>query len=231
MTSPQDPWQQPGYPPYPQGGFPPPGTPVGGTQQHGGFTPYPQQPSNQQQGYQQQGQPNPYAAPPVSPYEGVPARPKTIEIAFWIAEVVPVLVTVMMVLSFLGAWSLISRLPTEDQAVQGTFGKAAMTGLILVTIFFVALTAVWVALGFQLRAGRNFARVILTVLAALWALSAVSGLVNGGFMINVAQEKLPVVSAVLSYAQDAVGLAAMVAFVVLVFVTPSNRYFQQANRR
>src|SRR5699024_5182031 len=97
VTSPQDPWQQGGSPQQPPGGYPQ--QPGNQPQQYPGGPPpggYPQYP-----GAAPRGMPDPYAAPPPPGQQGGPPRPTTVETAFWIAVVVPILVTVLTVISFL----------------------------------------------------------------------------------------------------------------------------------
>lgn len=216
VTSPQGPWQQGGYPQYPQGGYPQQGPPSGGFPQQSGFVPYPQ------------GQANPYAAPPV-PAQEMLQRPATVEVAFWIAVVVPILVTVTMVLGFLTIWPLLKNVP--DSEVQGIVGTFAISGLIILTLFFLVLTTLWILFGFKMRAGYNWARVTLIVFAGLWLMWAVVRLSAGGSMFALPAAEMPVMATVLSYTQNIMGLVGMIAFCVLVFLPASNQYFESARSR
>ncbi|MBB5066945.1 hypothetical protein BJ969_000033 [Saccharopolyspora gloriosae] len=209
MTSPHDPWQQAGPPPpYPSA--PPPGaTPYGPAP--GGF--------------------------PQSGYDfAEPARPVAVECAFWIAIVVPLLVTVlyavnsMLTQSFLiGTVGSDSGDPALNQEVVGLMAGISFAVFLFVVVFEVVLTALWITFGFKLRAGRTWARVVLTVFAAFWALYSVGGLITGEPGLTgalAADTPTPAGIVALGYAQSAVGLLAMAAFLVLVHLPASNRYFQ-----
>ncbi|WP_263249959.1 hypothetical protein [Saccharopolyspora rosea] len=216
MTTPQGPWQQGGYPQYPQSG---------GFQQ-----PYPQ--------YQQ----NPYAAPPVPQQEmaGL-SRPKTVEGAFWIAIIVPLAVTVISVVGYLLLFnwadsamaSSVRDLGGSGQELERTlsfFKAGIMFVFALFTVVYLVLTFLWILFGFKMRAGRNWARVTLTVFASLFVLFSVYLLVNGGVGAGGVPSRIqpPTAFAVLTYVQGGLGLVAMVGFLVLAYAKPSNWYFQAA---
>ncbi|MFB9568647.1 hypothetical protein [Saccharopolyspora hordei] len=236
MTSPHDPWQQGGYPQYPQGGTPSGGFPQSSTPS-GGF---PQQ--QPQGGYPQ----NPYAAPPVPAQEmaQVP-RPMTVEIAFWIAIAVPLLVTVLSVVSFMTLQGYlndtVASVTSDPELAEFQDGMSSfMNGIMLATFIFftviyLVLSALWILFGFKMRAGRNWARITLTVFASLWVLSALASLVQGGSSMAVTGEvpeiELPTSYYVIAYVESGLGLLAMGAFIVLVFLKQSNWYFDAAARR
>ncbi|MDR7302366.1 hypothetical protein [Haloactinomyces albus] len=263
MTSPQDPWQQNQQPPlgqYPPGQQPPgqylqQGTPSGGFPQQGGYAQYPQYSQYQYFQYQQleyqhpqyPGDPrqagypqnHPYAAPPVSPHDmaGVP-RPKTIEAAFWIAVVVPVLATVMFVVStFLQREAMNAVLSsTSDPDIQEMAGSVAMVGIGIMVFFYVVLTGLWILFGFKMRAGRNWARVTLTVFAGLWLfvsllqlMGATSTTITAGGTSTSLDSSGTAMA--LAYTTAAVSFLAMVVFIVLAYLRPSNWFFQAARRR
>jgi hypothetical protein len=222
VTSPQNPWQQGGYPQgSPSGGFP---------QQ------YPQG------AYPQYPQPNPFAAPPVSAHEiGALKRPITVEIAFWIAVVVPLLSTVLSVVSYLLLQGFvndsIASASTGDADIDAQISSVANGFLlfffIFLTIIYLILTTLWILFGFKMRIGRNWARITLTVFAAFWMLAGLIGLVQGGvaFSGDLEGVELPGSYFALSYSQLGLGLVGMIAFITLVFLKSSNWYFQAANRR
>lgn len=252
VTSPQDPWQQNQYPPgqYPPGQYPQypqQGTPSGGFPQQGGYPQYPQHPQYPQQfqypgdprqgGYPQQV--HPYAAPPISPYDmaGVP-RPKTVETAFWIAVVVPVLATVLFVVGiFLQRDAMNAALSSAgDPDVQEVAGNVAMVGIGIMVFFYVVLTGLWILFGFKMRAGRNWARITLTVFAGLWLFISLFQLMGATSTTVVAggtstSLDLSGVAMALTYTTTAVSFLAMVAFIVLVYLKPSNWFFQAAQYR
>lgn len=241
VTSPQDPWQQGGYSQYPsQGGYPQ-------YPQSGSYPQYPQ--GNQYQGNQypvnqypggQYQQGGPYAQTPA--IAGYP-RPATIGVAFWIAILAPIVATVLGALNFLFLQSWASNAinatggdpgDPDIQSVQ----HAASIGVIVLggvaTFFSLVLTLLWILFAFQMRAGRNWARVVLTIFASIWCLSAIYILITaargglGGLELP-ADVQPPTSVAIISFALGAMGLISMAMFIVLVFLKPSNWYFQ-ANR-
>ncbi|MER7012302.1 hypothetical protein ABT324_12840 [Saccharopolyspora sp. NPDC000359] len=236
MTSPQNPWQQGGYPQYPQGGTPSGGFPQQQYPQGG----YPQQP---QGGYQQQ---NPYAAPPVPAQEMAPVpRPMTVEIAFWIAIAVPLLVTVLSVVSFMTLQGYLNdtiagvtadpELPSEFQDGVSSFVNGIMLiTFIFMTVIYLILTGLWILFGFKMRAGRNWARVTLTVFASIWVLSSIMSLIQGGstatFTGDMPDIALPTSYYVMTYIQGGLGLLSMGGFITLVFLQPSNWFFNASRR-
>lgn len=263
MTSPQDPWQQQGQsgqiPPHPQqGGYHPSGPSSGGFPNQGGYYPpgY-QNPGHPGAGYPQQPgypvpspyapnpyAPGPYAAPPVSAGEtAAPESPATITAAFWIAMVVPVVVTVLYAVNMLMGLQLINEaINTGGVGATGEMRQVATgVGTVLVIMFgffivlYAVLTGLWILFGFKMRAGRNWARVTLTVFASLWGLAAVVALVSGGVTFEssggLAAIETPAALLVLGYVQNALSLFAMISFVVLVFLRPSNWFFRAAAHR
>ncbi|MGW1677180.1 hypothetical protein [Saccharopolyspora sp. NPDC002376] len=232
MTSPQNPWQQGGYPQggTPSGGFPQQQYPQGG---------YPQQ-QYPQAGYQQ----TPYSAPPVPQQEmsQVP-RPITVEIAFWISIVVPLLATVLSVVSYMLLQGFLNDMVADvtdpDMPSEISDGMTSVVNgimlftFIFITVIFLILTGLWILFGFKMRAGRNWARVTLTVFASLWLINAIVSLIGGGsvtFNGDLPNVALPTSYYVLTYSQAGLGLLTMGAFITLVFLKPSNWFFN-ANRR
>ncbi|MBA8827156.1 hypothetical protein FHX42_004540 [Saccharopolyspora lacisalsi] len=248
MTSPQDPWQQGqqqgqqygqqpgGYQQQPQQpGHPQQGTPSGG---------FPQQPGHPQQaGYPQA---NPYAAPPVSSQETAEVpRPSTVDAAFWIAVVVPVVATVLTVVNFVLVMDLVngmmsaefSDLNTQNAETARNVARSIVLGMgIFIAFCYAILTGLWILFGFKMRAGRNWARITLTVFAGIWCLSAIGGLVSGaGGVMGMSQlpegAELPSGLVILGYVQSGLGLLTMAAFLVLVYLKPSNWYFLATRHR
>ncbi|MEV0703899.1 proline-rich domain-containing protein [Saccharopolyspora sp. NPDC050389] len=222
MTSPQNPWQQGGYP---QGG-----TPSGGFPQQypqGGFSQYPQS--------------NPFAAPPVPAHElGAFKRPITVEIAFWISVVVPLVATVLSVMSYLMLQGFVNDSiagTTGDTDVDRQLASIANGFLlflfVFITIIYMILTGLWILFGFKMRAGKNWARITLTVLAGIWMLVGVISLIQGGSMTmtgDLDQVQLPGSFFALSYSQTGLGLVGMIVFTAVVYLKPSNWYFKAASR-
>ena len=223
MSSPQNPWQQPsGYPPQAAGGTGPHPVPQSG--------PLPQAP-------------NPYAAPPAPTPPRVP-RPKTVEAAFWIAVAVPLLAVIFNVLSFFLAQKAVDQAFRQEAAtdeyvaeVQDGFSQLAQ-GLvfgvsIFVTVLMLILTALWILFGFKMRAGRNWARVVLTIFAAIWLLNVISGLASGlgtGGYGSLEDVEMPTSFLVVTVLDQAISGLGMIAFLVLVYLKPSNWYFNAARQ-
>ncbi|MGI8308715.1 proline-rich domain-containing protein [Saccharopolyspora hattusasensis] len=222
MTSPQNPWQQGGYP---QGG-----TPSGG---------FPQQ--HPQGGYSQYPQSNPFAAPPVPAQElSTFQRPITVEIAFWIAIVVPLLATVLSVLSYMLLQGFVNDSiagsmgdPDLDQQIASVANGVMLFFFVFITIIYLVLTGLWILFGFKMRAGKNWARITLTVFAGLWMLFGVIALIQGGSMTmsgDLDGANLPSSYFALSYSQTGLGLVGMIVFLTLAYLKPSNWYFKAASR-
>ncbi|WP_157405420.1 hypothetical protein [Actinopolyspora halophila] len=241
MTSPQNPWQQD---PSQQPGYQS-GTPSGGFPQQG----YPQQPYQQQpypqQGYQQGAYgANPYAAPPVSASEFAAAqRPTTIDVAFWIAIIAPIVVTLLTAGAMLSVTQMVDEMvagadieTTSPNAPDpATVANAVFMAIFSIAIFFYAvLTGLWILFGFKMRAGRNWARITLTVFAGIWILYMLPTLFGNGMtsMNNMtlqgSQVDLdpPVALFALNISTGAVSIIAMIAFLVLVWMRPSNWFFK-----
>lgn len=219
MNFPQNPWQQ--------GGYPQSGTPSGG---------FPQQPQQQPGGYQPYSQ-NPFSAPPVPMHEmAVPQRPAQVETAFWIAVVLPLLVTVLNVVSYLVLQghvheSIGGGADDVEREVASAVNGVMLVFFIILTIFYLILTGLWITFGFKLRAGRNWARITLTILAGFWAMSSLGTIGSGGLAGLSDTEALPGSYYALSYAQGGLGIIGTVAFVALVFLPKSNAFFDAASRR
>ncbi|WP_146134762.1 hypothetical protein [Actinopolyspora mortivallis] len=226
MTSPQNPWQQ-----EPS-----------------------QQPDPYQQGYSQQGgQPNPYAAPPVDTGTTLAAhRPLTVNIAFWIAVLAPIVVTLLMgasmlsISEFIGqtVGATITEQDIPENMTRDEFRSAMMAGVMLVFGFllflFAVLTTLWIVFGFKMRAGRNWARITLTVFAAVWLVFMLPNLFGNGMTsvdttqtVNgqtVRMDEVPTVLTALNISIGAVSVVSTIAFLVLVWLRPSNWFFSAAKR-
>ncbi|CAM06103.1 hypothetical protein A8924_7302 [Saccharopolyspora erythraea NRRL 2338] len=179
---------------------------------------------------------SPYAAPQVPAHElaGV-RRPQTVNLAFWVAIVNPLLFTVLTAVVMLMAMQALSgAMPQGDgmDDFRNAIGYTVMIVMGIFIFFYLILTGLWIAFGFKLRAGRNWARITLTVLASIWAVSCLTGLVSGPINLTGSEGfELPGGLMAMSYATNALGLVGCGAFIALVFVKPSNWYFQAASHR
>ena len=191
---------QPG--PY-QGGQPNPGVP-------GGYN-YPGQASPTQGGYAYPGNPFGQTAPPEDP-----ARPQQVNMAFWllIGTAVLGLISLPFTISYMNSPAYleylesISRdlgLQVDSQSLADTVASSTISTVLGVILG----AAVRVGLALLVRAGFNWARIILTVLAVL-SLIGLFGLFSTGPVVGV----LTLVS-----------LVATIAAVVLLYMKPSGEYF------
>ncbi|MBE9374884.1 hypothetical protein IQ251_10560 [Saccharopolyspora sp. HNM0983] len=218
MTSPQHPWSRPDAG---QGSW---------NQQSAWGAPAPHYPAQQ------------YPAPQHPAPQPGEARPKTAEAAFWISVVIPLLATVLAVVGYLLLLNFISTMfdatagsgraaPESDEVLAG-LQSFLLVFFISLTVAYLVLTALWIVFGFKMRAGKNWARVVLTVFAGLWVLVSMGMLPNAGGMTAFSAGELPggveppggLIA--LGFAQAAVGLLGMIAFLLLAFAGPSNRYFR-----
>ena len=155
--------------------------------------------------------------------------------------IVPLAVTVISVVGYLLLFnwadeamaSSVRDLGGGGQELESTlsaFKAVLMVVFALFTIGYLVLTFLWILFGFKMRAGRNWARVTLSVFASLFALFSVFLLFNGGVGSGDLPTGVhpPTAYAVLTYVQGGLGLVAMVGFLVLAYVRPSNWYFQAA---
>lgn len=168
-------------------------------------------------------------------------RPATVNAAFWIAIIVPILVTVIMAIQMVFTIQLVDQTfaerefsgQTED--VRAAVGGIAIVFFAVVIFFSAVLTTLWIVFGFKMRAGRNWARVTLTVFASIWLLFTLPSLITGGMTFNMAgsapEIEMPAGMTALGITSSAITVAAMITFIVLVFLRSSNWYFQAARYR
>jgi hypothetical protein len=157
-------------------------------------------------------QPGNAESPTASGGAAAPARPGTIEGAFWAFVASTVLGLVGGILLFVNRDALVDTLRTADRQRGGTLtdaqiDQAATITLVISVVIVVLIAALYLLFAFKLRAGRNWARIVLTVLTALHVISLLT-------------------------AQDTIfgylaALAAVVG-VVLSFTGPSNTYIAAA---
>lgn len=186
---------QPGYPGrgYPPQGYPGPGYPPGGP----GYPVYP--------GY----------AAGVAP-QPEPARPDTVTWAFvaWMLVALASLVGLIVVLTD-PAWDRALQAATRTAGVDTqSLVNVARTFAIIVFVIFVAL---FIFFAIKMYTGRNWARVVLTVLGALQLLNALTPTTTSvtvdGVVFRTALWPMYVTAVI------------VVAAIVLMYVAPSNVYF------
>lgn len=138
-----------------------------------------------------------------------PARPSTVEGAFWAFIASTVIGLVGGLLIFGNHDSIADALRNSNrQSGRGLtdtqIDQAVNIAMVTAVVIAVIIAALYLLFAFKLRAGRNWARIVLTVLTALQLISLLVG------------------------QNTIVGFVAVVAAivgVVLSFMTPSNAYF------
>lgn len=103
---------------------------------------------------------------------------------------------------------------TMDGAAAGGAGVGAFIGLIIFVV--------WIAIVFQMRNGKNWARITLAVLGGLSVLFGVIGLFGLGALFSIGV--LGVLQGLLNLAQ----LAVVIGAIVFMFKADASRYFQAA---
>jgi hypothetical protein len=143
---------------------------------------------------------------PNNPGSTVESRPVTVVGAFWCFIATTVIGLVSAALIVLGKKSIEDAAHDANLPQGVDADRVADASTIVVAVLSVIIALLFVLFAIKLRAGRNWARIVLTVVTAL---DVVSILVNGG--------------SVLGY----VGLVAAVLGVVLSFTPASNAYFSR----
>ncbi|WP_329046062.1 hypothetical protein OG738_30645 [Amycolatopsis sp. NBC_01488] len=141
-----------------------------------------------------------------------PARPSTVEGAFWAFIASTVIGLVGGLLIFGNRGSITDALRNSNRQNGGgltdaQIDQAVTIAMITAVVIAVVIAALYLLFAFKLRAGRNWARIVLTVLTALQLLSLLIGQ-----------------STIVGY----VGVLAAIAGVVMSFLAPSNAYFAAA---
>ena len=153
---------------------------------------------------------------PVLPQELAPARPPTITAAMWIWIVGAVLaVAVVPVLLLTNTASIAADLRGgRDPSVSEAPELAVQVWAVLAGFGMLVAAAPYIAFAVVLRNGHNWARILLTILGALGALSMV--------MITLLGLRAPVWQAGVTISIVVIGLT--IAAVVLQFLPASNKF-------
>jgi len=149
-----------------------------------------------------------------------PPRPRTVDLAFWCW----ILTTVISLLGLI----LTLTSPVWDDAIEAgvrSSGRAtidvqtlvSVSKTILIVVFLISI-AIYLLFAFKMRAGRNWARITLTVFGALTILSS---LMPATGSVTVNSETYSAGSRGPSWIAAVVALVA----IILMFVGESNRYF------
>ncbi len=151
-----------------------------------------------------------------------PVRPMTVTLAFWDWILMVVVSAISVVVVFTS--------PVWDQAIAAGAASANTTGNLYVNVqslvttvkviavsFFVVFAALYLFFAFKMNAGRNWARIVLTVVAALAVISgftATSTVTVNGQVFSPGSQIFGWISALLA-----------VAAIVLMYLPQSNAYF------
>lgn len=144
-----------------------------------------------------------------------PPRPGTIEGAFWAFIAAPVIGLIGGLMVFGNRDEIATTLRDSNRQRGGNLtdaqiDQAANITMITALVVAVVIAALYLLFAFKLRAGRNWARIVLTVLAALQLISVLTGQ-----------------STIAGY----VAVLAAVVGVVLSFTGPSNAYIAAVKGR
>jgi hypothetical protein len=215
------PGQQPGYPApggYPgQQGGPPASGGYPGQQGYPGVQPYPAGPP----GYQG------YGTYPGGGLPPEPVRPNTVTYAFWCWLATTAVSLVGLILTLTS--------PIWDQAVAAgvqTSGGVTLdvqslvtTVRIIAVVVFLIFAGVYLLFAFKMYAGRNWARIVLTVFGALSLLSALTPTTSS---VTVNGEVYSPTSSGLTSVLPWVSALLAVAGIVLMFLAASNKFFTES---
>ena len=216
--------QQPGYPaaPYSQPGYQQPAYPQPGYPAQ----PYPAYPTG---GYPAPGYPAPgypvpgYGAPPQS----APVRPSSITTAFALWMLILVLSIVSGVLLFTGGYYDELQAAVDRTDLSGAESQLALsagkTVLVIGGVLGLAVSLfIYLFFGLKMWAGRNWSRIVLTVLGGLSVLSGVVGnSLTGMADVDVAR---PEGSVILGW----LGVILAAAAIIAMYVPASNTYFRES---
>ncbi len=155
--------------------------------------------------------------------------PKEVENAFrlWIANAVLGLIGVILTFALMGA---IVDAALKNAGVSrsqlGAAGEAQVrAGMITGVIIGVILIALYVFFAFQMRAGKNWARITLTVLGAIGVIFILIGF--GGFGILLNAGPLGVLSVILTIVQ----LLLVIGAIFFMWRPAANAYFSAPSYR
>lgn len=242
MSTPQPPYGQSSDPTQP--GYTPPGY---GQQPAGqpGYGPsygqptYGQQPAYGQPAWQQPGYgqaPSPeatlpayggYAAPGYAQYQAVPpapARPTTVVAAFWVWMLVLVTSIASTALLFTGDYFDRVMVLVRDTPGAAAVVEASKALIIGGVVFGLAVSLfIFLFFGGKMYTGRNWARVVLTVLGGLSVLSGALGSSTTA-LADVSEDLRP--DSVIALGWAGAALAAIA--IILMYLPASNVYFRQS---
>ncbi|MEV6896619.1 hypothetical protein [Amycolatopsis sp. NPDC051372] len=130
-----------------------------------------------------------------------PAVPNTITVAFWAFVASTVIGIVAALLLFGQKDDLVDAARrTNPNLDQAQLDQAANIALVVAVVIAVLIALLYLLFAVKLRAGRNWARIVLTVLTALQVLSLITG--NGGTWLSYLSALAAVIGVVFSFVGD-----------------------------
>ncbi|HEX4720871.1 MAG TPA: hypothetical protein VH333_00045 [Pseudonocardiaceae bacterium] len=163
----------------------------------------PSDPNEPNQGYQS-GLPDFPSAPPPSDYGNQqPAQsfeaPQTIMASFWCFIGAAVIVLLGGLLTTGDKQAILDQLRTANTSnlSESQLESLAGTAVVIAVVATVIIAGLYVLFAFKVRAGRNWARIVLTIVAVLDLLALVTG--QGGAAVGYIGALAAIVGCVLSY--------------------------------
>ncbi|MER7012300.1 hypothetical protein ABT324_12830 [Saccharopolyspora sp. NPDC000359] len=150
-----------------------------------------------------------------------PDRPGTIDGAFWAGIASVVVGFAILAISFLTVSDAELQVVVEEAAAQGQQltpeqARAVYTGVaVLVAAVVAVIAALWILLLFFLRRGRNWARIVITVVGAVWIVLTMPSLA-GGTVGGIGTSLLALLQ-----------VLTVAATLVLAYLAPSNEYLRR----
>lgn len=157
------------------------------------------------------------SAPPPPPQPDVRERPQAVETAFrlWLINVAVGVVSSLIALTMMD--QLINE-ALEQQNAQMT-EEAAQAGIVVGIVIGLVLVAIWLAIAFQMRKGRNWARIVLAVLGGIGVIMSVIGMADAFSLPGVAGFTVGVL--------EIVSTLLVIAAIYFMFRPESNAYFSR----
>ncbi|MEB3370311.1 hypothetical protein [Saccharopolyspora mangrovi] len=166
---------------------------------------------------------NPYGAAPPPPPEGPSGRqrPRAVDYSFWAGVASPIIGLVLFAVASTTLTDaelemVISQAEAAGQQ-QITLDQARalfQVTIAIAAVFCLVLAGLWIMFLVFMRNGRNWARIVITVVGVLWFLLTIPTVV-GGSTGGIAAVLLAVLQ-----------LAALAATIIYAYTTPANTHFQ-----
>ncbi|ATY16485.1 hypothetical protein CU254_20130 [Amycolatopsis sp. AA4] len=146
-----------------------------------------------------------YPSPSAEPPAEAPPRPGVITGAFWAFVAATLVGLVGAVVLFFARDALADAMRRANgqnaaRLTDAQIDQAVTIGIVVGAVIAIAIALLRLLFAFKLRAGRNWARIVLTVLTALQVLSLLAG---QSTVVGYVSTALAVVGVVLSFLPDA----------------------------